>query len=356
MKIGVFMHDLSSGGAEKIMVGFVNYLADLTNDEVVLILANTKGPYLSIVNPKVKIVSFDRHKTSQIVAPLYRYLKAEPVDVLYSTLRNANLIAIIIGKLLGIKVITREANTIKEYNKTKKKQIDKATMFLTRHLYKYAYKCIAISENVKTDLIRFTSLEEKKIEVAYNPIKIFDNITDVSLDPAFFHIGLVSRLTTQKNIPTVARVVEHFLQSNYPIKFHFFGEGDERAVLENLAKRYPHRPVVELHGFELSYYSFIKHMDMFMHIPLWEGLGNSVLEVYNSGIPMILSNVESGFSELIKPDFPNVHYFHPLNEVDLIAEVIEKYIKGELVSSPDRPKLNLAEKDTYNAYRQLAHD
>ncbi|MGV3600063.1 MAG: glycosyltransferase [Dyadobacter fermentans] len=355
MRIGIFMHDLSSGGAEKIMVGFVNYLAEFTNDEVVLILANTKGPYLSIVNPKVKVVSFDLQKTSQIVAPLYRYLKSEPVDVLYSTLRNANLVAIMIGKLLGIKVITREANTIKEYNKTKKSRIDKATMFLTRHLYRYAYKCIAISENVKTDLMRFTSLEGERIKVAYNPITIFDNITEVYLDPAFFHVGLVSRLTTQKNIPTVAKVVEHFLQTDYPIKFHFFGEGDESVLLEALAKRYPNRQVIELHGFELSYYSFIKRMDMFMHIPLWEGLGNSVLEVYNSGIPMILSNVESGFSELITPELPNVHYFHPTDDVAGITEVIENYIRGEMTPVPNRPKLNLAEKDTYNAYRELVH-
>lgn len=355
MKIAVFMNDLNSGGAEKMMVGFLNYTASQNNDEIILILARQKGPYISMVNEGIKVIYLNKQKIFFSIPALYRTLKNHKIEALYSTLIKPNLVAIIVGKLAGIKVVIRVANTIKEYQKSKKSVTDKFSAFLTKYLFKHAYKCIAISKIVKADLLTYTNIKDKQVEVIYNPLIIIDEVKDAVLEPGYFHVGLVSRLTWQKNIETIGKIVEIFANKPYKIQFHFFGEGKEQELLQKIIAKYNNTDIIKLHGFELTYFSYIKKMHIFIHLPFWEGLGNSVLEVFNSGIPMILSNVESGYSELIHADYPNIHYFDPKNNVDEIVSLIQKYINNEVSIEPNRVKLNITVKDTYEKYRALAN-
>ncbi|GAB2795892.1 glycosyltransferase [Rhabdobacter roseus] len=352
MRIGLFLQDLKSGGAEKIMVGFANYLVENSNDEVYLILVREEGPYIKLVSQKVNIIYLNKSKTLYSFLSLYQAIKKLKIDYLYSTLVNANILALIVGKTSGTKVIIREANNFKELIKNEKRFLIKIAYLLTNYLYKFAYKGIAISESVKKDLLTYTNINKLSIHVIYNPIITIDTLK-VNLDNSIFHIGLVSRLTTQKNIETICKILNQILVKNYKICFHFFGEGDTSSI-DNIRRKYNASDKIVMHGFNLSYYSYIKKMDLFIHIPLWEGLGNSVLEVYNSGLPMILSDVNSGFSELIKKDSPNIHYVQPLDDSEIL-NIIELYYKGENRKVENRKKINLSEKNTYARYRSLAY-
>ncbi len=351
MRIGIFLQDLKSGGAEKIMVGFANYLANNTEDEVFLILVRKEGPYLVLVTDKVNVVDLNKTKTLYAFGALRKQIKELKIDLLYSTLVNANILALLVSKLTRCKVIIREANTIQLLHEKEKRKLIRIANFLTGYLYNWCYKCIAISQSVKTDLVKFTNCREDKIHVIYNPIMVKDDV-EASLDKSFFHVGMVSRLTTQKNIPTIYKVIDSLLAKGLNIQFHFFGEGDSTKIKELITK-YPDRNNIILHGFELSYYSYVKQMDTFIHIPLWEGLGNSVLEIYTSGIPMILSNVQSGFSELIAKDEVNVHYVDPFDAAGA-ATIVENYYKKSFKVLEGRKKLNLYPHEIYDAYRTLA--
>ncbi|TWR27595.1 glycosyltransferase [Mucilaginibacter pallidiroseus] len=330
MKIAAYLYNLSGGGAEKIMLNFLNYVAENTEHNVTLILSKKEGQYLPIVSARVKIFSLNKSGSFSSLPALHSYLKNHPPDVLYSTLTNGNILSILVGQLLNIKVIIREANTMNEFSKSEKKIVDKVSMKLIQYLYKYAYKCIAISEIVKKDLLKFTNIPEQKIEVIHNPIIVNTDIekTDVELAKDKFHICFVGRLSAQKNIKTIALLVEHFAKTNANIVFHFFGEGEEKYLLEEIVVKYNCSENIILHGFNLSFYSYLTNMDLFIHIPLWEGFGNSVLEAFNSGIPMILSNVESGYAELIKSDHSNVHYVEPMAKEKVIA-IINDYVTGK---------------------------
>ncbi|MCX6218962.1 glycosyltransferase [Spirosoma sp.] len=353
MKIAVFLRDLNSGGAEKMMVGFINHLCQTTSHDVYLILSRNRGPYMSMVDPKVKIVVLGKERSIASVIPLFMYLRKNRVDVLYSTLLNANLTSILIGKLLAIKVIIREANTISEFKKSNRKTKDSITLSLIKYVYGFAHRCIAISNIVKSDLLNYTGLPSEKINVIYNPLVIVDDLSSAVLEDDFFHIGLVSRLSAQKNIPTIVEIIETFSHKPYKIKFHFFGEGEQVSLL-NALKEKCKPSLIEIHGFQLSYYSYIKQMNLFIHLPLWEGLGNSVLEVFNAGIPMILSDIRSGYSELIDADQPNVHYFEPTGKVRDIVNLIERYINKEIVIESNREKLKLKSSDIFQQYKELA--
>jgi glycosyltransferase involved in cell wall biosynthesis len=353
MKIAILMHDLNGGGAEKIMIGFLNYLVSSSEDDIYLILNKNEGHYLSIISPKVKIICLNKSSSFFAIIPLYRALRFLDVDVIYSTLTNANLVGCLMGKLFKIKVIIREANTIEVYKTTKKKFNDNISIFSIKYVYGLAFRCIAISNIVKKDLILNTNLSADKIKVIYNPILIIDNKNHHHLSTEFFHVGLVSRLSLQKNIPEICKIIEECGERNYKIQFHFFGDGPEEFLLEEVNNRFVDKELIVIHGFDLSYFSCVKNMQLFIHLPLWEGLGNSVLEVFNSGIPMILSNINSGYSELISGDNSNIHYVAPQGNTNKIVGLIQDYLEETIEIIPNRPKLEISEVEIYDLYRSL---
>lgn len=351
MKIGIFLQDLKSGGAEKMMVEYANFLCENTNDEVYLILVRNEGVYFNIINPKINLLYLDTKKTLYSFYALYKAIKKNNIEYLYSTLVNANILALLVCKLLNVKVIIREANTIVQDRIYEKRKLIRIANSLSKYMYSWTYKCIAISESVKQDLIEHTNCPSEKIKVIYNPIIIVDNI-EAEINPEYFHVCLVSRLTAQKNIKTVCNIIEKILPINKKIQFHFFGQGDD-TKLKGIINKYHADKNIILHNFELSYYSYVKKMNLFLHIPIWEGLGNSVLEVFNSGIPMILSNVKSGYSELIDENNPNIHYVDPYDEQKII-ELIQSYYFNEITKISFRPTLTIQKNDIYASYRELA--
>lgn len=351
MRIGIFLQNLNSGGAEKIMIGFANYLVNNTQDEVYLIVVKYTGSYTDFIDSRIKVINLKKKKVLYSFFALISALKRLELDCLYSTLVNANILALLACKYLSQKIIIREANTISEDRKYEPRLLIRVANHLTRYLYLWTYKCIAISENVKNDLICYTNCPKYKIEVIYNPIIIIDNET-AKLDKTLFHVAFVSRITTQKNVDAICSLITEIMSVECRIVFHFFGEGDSDALTE-LIKNFGREKVI-LHGFNISYFSYVKQMDLFIHIPLWEGLGNSVLEVFNSGIPMILSDINSGYAELILKSYDNVHYFPP-HAISLMKQCILDYYSGKIVIKKGRPKLNLTEKDIYIKYRNLAN-
>lgn len=356
MKISIFLQNLSSGGAEKIMVNYANFLAKNTEDKVDLILSDSSGPYSSIIDPKVNIVVLNAKSTTQSLYKLYRFIKKSKPEVLYSTLITPNLLSILVGKVCGVKVIIREANTTKEYRSLKVGLFKSLRFFLMNRIYRYSDFCLAISNVVKEDLVNFSKIRDNRVTVIYNPIIVIDTEKKIDLDKRFFHVGIVCRLTSQKNIRTIVKIIEKCLLLDLKVQFHFFGEGEERSIIEDLiSKRENGVERVKLHGFNLSFYSWIKNMNLFLHIPLWEGLGNSVLEVYNSGIPMILSDIKSGYSELISDSSKGVHYVNPLGCEEEVVYIIQSYLSGKESLIGERERLNLQEQEVYANYRRIVN-
>lgn len=352
MKVAIFLQDLNSGGAEKVMVNYANYLSQNSDDEVLLVVVRDNGPYKNILNKKIKTISLNTKKTSYSLFALIATIQSNKVDVIYTTLVNANIIALIAGKLTNTKVIIREANTISENRKNEKRLLIKVAHHLSKYIYRWAYKSIAISNVVKEDLIKYTNIKSSQINVIYNPIIPVDEL-DIKLEEDIFHIAIVCRLTKQKNIDTICDIIEETIKNRLRIKYHFFGEGDS-TILHGLILKYNAQDKIILHGFNISYLSYVKKMNLFIHIPLWEGLGNSVLEVYNSGIPMILSDIKAGYSELISKDYKNIHYVNPTDKNAIIEIIFRYYSRVEEGNTYDREKLNFDLNETYKQYHSLA--
>src|SRR5690606_19225668 len=104
----------SGGGAEKVSVNLANYYAS-TSLDVFLIVFRSDGPYVDLVDSRVKVICLSSNKILVSAWLLNRAIKrVEPVAVL-SVIRGSNVVlglATLLSRKLNI--VYREASTINE--------------------------------------------------------------------------------------------------------------------------------------------------------------------------------------------------------------------------------------------------
>ncbi|CAM8649231.1 RfaG Glycosyltransferase [Burkholderiales bacterium] len=110
-------------------------------------------------------------------------------------------------------------------------------------------------------------------------------------DPNHIIIGMVARLSPQKNpicfIEAAFDIAERF---NH-VSFVLIGDGELRSSLEEMIKSSPHANRFFLLGWRKDVSQLLRSFDLFVLPSLWEGLPLSVLEAMSVGVPVIASNI-----------------------------------------------------------------
>jgi glycosyltransferase involved in cell wall biosynthesis len=82
------------------------------------------------------------------------------------------------------------------------------------------------------------------------------------------------------------------------LRYLVCGEGGLRAILQNEARTLGLEPDVRFTGFCSEIPHYLSAADLFVHVPLWEGLGVAVIEALATGLPVVASRV-GGIPDLI---------------------------------------------------------
>lgn len=175
--------------------------------------------------------------------------------------------------------------------------------------------CIAISEAVKLYLIKakeiHTLTKIKVIYYGYNRFNFTDDIpTDLhKLFPDFdthtVTIGTISRLTPQKDIPTLLRGFALAFNSNHRFVAQLLvvGEGVLRLQLEALAEELGIRNKVFWVGKQQDIHSYLNLMDVFVLASRYEGFGLVLLEALDHNLPIVAPN-NSAIPEVLGQEHP----------------------------------------------------
>ncbi|MDR2034142.1 MAG: glycosyltransferase family 4 protein [Helicobacteraceae bacterium] len=194
--------------------------------------------------------------------------------------------------------------------------------------YKKAFCVAAISTAIKRILNdRDPSLKIEIIPSAFTPIEPnAQNANKIREQYAqkivIGHIGaLVDRHKGQSYLIDAARA----LQSARPdLIFVFLGEGKDRSYLESLAKGLNN---VKFLGFRSDVVDYIAAFDLFVFPSNEEGLGSTLLDVMQIGVPIVASNVD-GIVDIIIDNQTGV----------LIAPRDSKAIESAILKYLDDPK------------------
>ena len=172
---------------------------------------------------------------------------------------------------------------------------------------KYFDKIIAISENTKKDILKFTSCNESKIEVInINIPEDYFNTTKINKDEICrnFNIPINSKkiLITgngfYKNHITSIKILENLLKNNINVSLIWIGHKGDLNLIKNkkIINKITKIPFIK----KIDLPKIYKVSDVVLTPSLYEGLGLVNLEAMKCGIPVITSNTSS-MPEIVGP-------------------------------------------------------
>ncbi len=136
-------------------------------------------------------------------------------------------------------------------------------------------------------------------------------------------IGTISRLTRQKDLPTLFLAFAQFLSLHPGSVLLLIGGGEEKSSLVNLAEEIGIAQNIEWVGRTSDIHEYLSHMDVFVLSSLYEGFGLVLLEAMDAGVPVVASN-NSAIPEVLGADFPGLARTGDVQDfLEKINQVIE---------------------------------
>ena len=360
MKILVLHGHLSMGGEERVLLNVLRNLVELNYDVDLLITWNHKENNL-FENEIPKKVNyeflFDSYNgKNKLIKEIYRikakttYLKKiekkiknEKYDIVidYSSnlLKYDNFdIKIPVFAWIHFSLTFGEKLTFEKIKKYKKQ-------------YKKYSKIFAITRVMKEEFINKVRIDEKKVELVYNPIdlklieKKAENVEkkyENYLKQDYFL--QVSRLTQQKQPEHLVDIYYKLKQAGIKEKLYFIGDGEKKEIIKQKIKEYNLENDIILLGQIENPYPFFKNAKLFVHTAKYEGLPTVLLESLALGTPVVSYDCPTGPRDILGK---NSEYGEliSLNDKDMFVEKVlelmnskekyEKYKKLSLIRAND---------------------
>lgn len=332
-KILFVINNLKIGGAEKLVVDQINFLAKngITVELLTLILPN-KQTFDIRINPVVRRHDFNFNKVNlRAIFKVRNFLKKNNFDIVISHLFFANTLVRLASIFLFSKkpkIIVYEHNVYSKVKKAKHLFIDFVLSFFTDRI-------IAVSGAVKNYLEK-SGINGNRINVVKNGIS-FDFIgllkprekirKEMGFDDDNILIISVGHINTQKGYEFLIQAAEKIVIQNLNIFFLICGF-DDTVYARNLAEEVRLKglsPNVRFLGIRDDVLDMINAADIFFMPSRWEGLSIALLEAMAMGKAIAASNIDS------------------------IAEIIEDGQDGILFETGDIEKIA-------NALRDLTKD
>ena len=360
MKILVLHGHLSMGGEERVLLSVLRNLVELNYDVDLLITWNHKENNLfeSEIPKKVNYeFLFDSYNgKNKLIKEIYRikakttYLKKiekkiknEKYDIVidYSSnlLKYDNFdINIPVFAWIHFSLTFGEKLTLEKIKKYKKQ-------------YKKYSKIFAITRVMKEEFINKVGIDQKKVELVYNPIdlkliqKKAENVEkkyENYLKQDYFL--QVSRLTQQKQPEHLVDIYYKLKQAGIKEKLYFIGDGEKKEIIKQKIKEYNLEDDIILLGQIENPYPFFKNAKLFVHTAKYEGLPTVLLESLALGTPVVSYDCPTGPRDILGK---NNEYGEliSLNDKDMFVEKVlelmnskkkyEKYKKLSLIRAND---------------------
>lgn len=323
MHVAFLIHDLTAGGAERVLSALANNCVSAGHRVSIFTFANGRNKPFYPLHPAIHLYPLDVQNRSRswfvrLIAIVKRLVKLREEtqrikpDVFVSFIDLSNISAILALMGTGIPVIISE-------------RIDP-----NYHQIPFIFQCLrGLTYPLCTKLVMqtrggasyFTRPRiQKKIVVIPNPVDRPPQYKDKTQQQSQ-KIITIGRLEHQKNhvflIRAFARLVGRFPHMHLTI----YGEGPLRPTLENLVKELHLQDHVSLPGLEKDIYGALTARDIFVFPSLYEGFPNALCEAMSVGLPVIASNC-SGNRDVVRDGIDG--YLFPTDDGDALIDRMER--------------------------------
>lgn len=341
--IAIFVPSFLGGGVERMMVYLANYLVSRGYNIDYIVIKNY-GPYKELLSDKVNLINLDKKRVLFSFFDLSIYLRKNKPDVLLSVMNYVNLIIFFANTISFTNtkhIISERDIPTNNINKSKFKYLFK---IVVKKIYPKVDKIIAISKDVKIDLIKNFKIKPEKITVINNMVNldlfdinhkvdkslIYENIFDDNFKNQKIIIA-IGRLVKYKNFSYLINSFSIAEKKNNNIRLLILGEGNERKDLEKQIETLNLTNKIALPGFLNESHKYLKCSDLFISTSIYEGFGNVIIEAMAAGLPVIVTDCIGGPKEIVQNGkFGDVV---PLNKPQVLANKILERIESDFDKS-----------------------
>ena len=280
------MWSLNGGGAELSTSHYIPELLNLGCD--IEITALTRGdfraePVIRKLDVPWTLLFEKRRYIFWRLYKILKYLRNTRPSLLWASLPGATLVAVILGRMLSIPVVSWQHNAY----------LSKKNYFVYKLIWRWIDYWVADSKAASRFLHDNFSIGRDKISIlplfvanSSNPMHCHHNSNTIQ-------VGTIGKLYKQKGYDFLLQTANYlrqiYLQVEDKITFHIAGDGPERESLEAQRQSLGLNNV-HFHGFIKDIPSFLKKMDVYFQPSRWEGLCIAALEAMVAGLPLIASN------------------------------------------------------------------
>lgn len=187
------------------------------------------------------------------------------------------------------------------------KNMNKLKKFIFRLLIKLSFqvcdKCVAVSNDLRSELIKDKWVKEDKVVTIYNPV-IKDDIeleSRIINENQDIHIGLIGWIWDIKNQEEAIKAI--YKLKNKKVKLHLIGgikDEDYYKKLEILIKDLKVEDQVVFEGIKENIFEEFKKLDILILTSKSEALPTVIIEALASGVPVVSRNCNVGPKEILK--------------------------------------------------------
>lgn len=286
MRILCFINSLSSGGAERQLVGLATML---TRDGHQVEVCTYKTDNFYANDLKCNNIGYSSLNTNNICKRLFgtiKKIRSIKPDCVIAYLEQPSTLCCVAKLFCNFKLIASERNT---------------TQTLTRNarlrfwLYQYADWIVPNSFSQAAFLKEHYPQYSNKVKTItnYTDLETFVPASTLS-NNAIPRIVVAARVTPQKNIPVFAKALSLLKERNIQFKVDWYGNhlnNDYYELCQNSIIENKVRDVFVLHPSTPDIISEYQKSDAFCLPSKYEGYPNVVCEAMSCGLPILCSNV-----------------------------------------------------------------
>lgn len=311
MNIAFIIPTLGNGGAERVMSYLTHALPnnykkfiftyDISSQDYIyegeIVKLNVDFKHTISSNPLKKVYSYFK-RVHELKKAKIKY----SIDLAISFLGDANIPNILSRGKEKVIISVRNFKTHELHHKIPR--LEKIGILA---LYNKADKIIAVSKEIKNDLIHKFGLKEEKIDVIYNLYdieKIQQNSREqveeefIGTDDAPIIIS-AGRLCPQKGFSNLLYAFSLVLSKHPKAKLIIMGRGHLEETLKKQAQELSITPNVLFLNFQENPFKLIKNANVYVLSSHFEGFPNILVEAMICGTPVIATDCQSGPKEIL---------------------------------------------------------
>ncbi len=319
---------LKAGGTERQAGYIANYLQEKGHTVTVVCLENlnTFEEFF-----RVPVIHLNSGSTpARLFTNLFllnKQLKKLNADLIISRAWNANLLCSMASALTGIPAVLFLSGSIDLSGSSFWKRTVQSFML------NKAAKIISVSNESKSNCVRWLQIPEEKIRVIHNGVDLEMaaelSAESIDLPEKLSQNGPVAvfagRLIPRKGLDLLLDALSGVQSSGIDLKLLVVGDGEDREKYEQMAQRLNLESSVFFVGEKKNPFPYIKYGDIFVLPSRSEGFPNVLLEAMVLGKPVVAADCDTGPREIINGKNGTLV---PAENIEMLAEALMTYLNN----------------------------